>query len=200
MQQITAAEDIKTSTLLCIAILLVFFSCVIRFYFVQKDAFLLYERHLVECSQFPIKELLTRSAGLAQHPFFVVFLHYWLRWLPDTEVSLKLIPMLFDVVLILSICLSPLVCPLFLSKKTALYTAGIVSLSPMHVIFSRYVSPYTLISLLVFWMNVFFVEILKRYTLMRAVLYIMITYMCMLYSLRGNDDVFYSSCLFLVYV
>lgn len=161
--------DKKLKALLFISIVVI--AICLRWLLLINDNLITYEFYFIDIAKQPISHLL-RSIPLFTHePLFIYILHFWIDIFKISEVAIKFLPLLFGVLLVMAIPLLARLDQELIDERSALATAFLVALSPIHVYFSRQVSPYALFVLLSFLANIFFILFLKKTQLRYALLY-----------------------------
>ncbi|MCS7259414.1 MAG: glycosyltransferase family 39 protein [Anaerolineae bacterium] len=98
-----------------------------------------------------VPDLIHHTVHDIHPPAYYVFLHYWMRWVGDSEFALAFFSLIFGVLLIA--LTHRLACRL-LGQQAALWSAFLVAISPFHLWYSQEVRMYTLaavVGMLAWW-------------------------------------------------
>jgi uncharacterized membrane protein len=77
-------------------------------------------------------------------PLYFVATHYWMRVVGHSPAEMRLLSALISLLTIPGMYW--LCCELFLSRRTALFSVAIISLSPFHLLFAQDARPYSLLA------------------------------------------------------
>lgn len=116
----------------------------LRFYDVSaKDVWCDEANSVIIAEQNP-SGIITRLIIDASPPLYYFLLHYWMYAFGETELALRSLSVLFGILLIIAVYF---IGKRIFSEKVGLYAALIVSVAPIHIMYSQQIRMYTLLSL-----------------------------------------------------
>jgi len=130
-----------------ILVLLIILAIGLRLINIGRDSLWFDEAISYLASTLPIPEILNNSIQSSHPPAYYLMLRLWRQLVPDSDPALKLLSVFWNVLLVPIIYL--LTKTLLNQKWLALLTAGLVSISPFHILYSHELRMYTQVMLLV---------------------------------------------------
>ena len=169
----------------------------LRWLFLINDSFTAYEFYFIDIAKSDFFHLIGKVTNFTHHPVFLYVLHFWIGVFKISEFSTKFLPLLFGVLLVAAIPLTAYFDHDLFDKKSALLTAFMVALSPIHICFSRQVSPYSLFVLFSFLSNISFVILLKKTNFCHSIFYFF-SMLLTIYSHMGGFVILFIHVLFIL--
>lgn len=187
-------------------IIITIFSFFLRLYFLNKDSLTTYELNMIGVAiRSDVTDVTYGSISAGHHPLYYYILHYWIRLFKVTDIYqaqanfMKLLSTIFNVLLIIIIPLITLFDSDLFNRESAILTAFIIAISPVHIFFSKYVSLYTFFVFLTFLSSVSFIVFLKKAKFRYALFYICST-VFMLYTHIWGYIILFTHCLYFLFV
>jgi uncharacterized membrane protein len=107
-------------------------------------------------------DTLARSSSLnrTQFPLYFVFAHYWMRLVGHSPAEMRSLSALISLTAMLGMYW--LGCELFRSRRTALFSAAFIALSPFHLLFAQDARPYSLLASITLLASAAFLRALRQ--------------------------------------
>lgn len=94
----------------------------------------------------PLPQILNNTIQDPHPPLYYLVLRFWLQLVPDSDTAVRLLDLIWSLLLIPSIYL--LAVTLLKDRRLGLLAAGLIAISPFHILYSHELRMYTLLMLL----------------------------------------------------
>lgn len=131
---------------LVLLILIIVLAIGLRLINIGRDSIWFDEAISYLTANFSINEILNNTTKSAHPPFYYLLLHFWLKLSTNSDITLRFLSVLLNVLLIPVVYLLTL--DLFDRRSLALLAALFVAISPFHITYSHELRMYTLLMLL----------------------------------------------------
>jgi mannosyltransferase len=160
---------IKKATWILLIILLAGF--LLRLYQLGGESLWHDEAGAIRTASMSIEQIVAQSSSNDPHPpFYYFILHYWAAFLGNSEISIRLLSLIFG---LLSIAMIYIVGKLLFDRSAALIASLFLSLSQFHIYYSQEARMYSLINLLSLCSMVSFLLLLRTKKSLRIACYLL---------------------------
>lgn len=156
-------------------IIIIILASYLRIYFLRNESLSSYEAVFLEISDINIFNPVmidVLKPHQVHHPVFLYLIHFWVRLFNNEDSTVKSLSAVLNILLIVAIILFAFYNNELFGLNTALLTVFIIAVSPVHVFFSRLLTPYTFFALLSFISNAFFILLQKKNKLRYSLFYV----------------------------
>ena len=164
---ITETKFTRIELVLVITFLLGLF---LRLYHLGTDSIWSDEWYSIWLARHNVFDIVNLTSVDVHPPLYYLILHYFITVFGDTELSTRLLSMVFG---LCSIFMIYVVGSQIFNKEVGLLSSLLLAVSPVHIAFSQEVRMYTLICLLALLSMCFFLRLLEQYSLKASLGYVL---------------------------